>query len=153
MEGRSQHLSRLIQLRLQMISNIWSWNYRTTRGQEMKGCYQKQLAYIKEQQNNQKVHPESKKHAEHHHPIELMLCQSMCSLHFETLCFLTYGRRLPPSSSRLDHLAKDLEAIQRDVLGLLDGLFCHLLAVHVDLDFLRGDGDVELQGLWGGGES
>lgn len=25
-EGRSQHLSRLIQLKLQTISNIWSWN-------------------------------------------------------------------------------------------------------------------------------
>lgn len=55
-EGRSQHLSRLIQLRLQMISNIWSWNYTNTRGEEMKGYYKKkQLAYIKELQNNQKV--------------------------------------------------------------------------------------------------
>lgn len=31
-EGRSQHLSRLIQLKLQIISNIWSWNCTTEEG-------------------------------------------------------------------------------------------------------------------------
>lgn len=73
----------------------------------------------------------------------------MCSLHFKPFCFLTYGCGLPPSS-RLDHLAKHLVAIQSDVFGLLDGLLRHLLAVQVQLDFLRGDGDVELQELQGG---
>lgn len=35
--GSSQHLSRLIQLRLQTISNIWSWNYTTENEQTLKG--------------------------------------------------------------------------------------------------------------------
>lgn len=52
--------------------------------------------------------------------------------------------RLPPSTSRLDHLAKHFIAIQCDVVGLFDGLLCHLLAVNVELDFLWRDGDVEL---------
>lgn len=39
MEGRSQHLSRLIQLKLQIISNIWSWNYTTEEEENMVGCY------------------------------------------------------------------------------------------------------------------
>lgn len=64
-------------------------------------------------------------------------------LHF---FFFTYCCGLPPSASSLGHLAKHLVAIQRDVFGLLDRLLCHLLAVHVQLDFLRRDGDVELQG-------
>lgn len=59
--------------------------------------------------------------------------------------FFTYCCRLPLSASRLDHLAKHFIAVQRDVVGLLDGLLCHLLAVHVELDFLWRDGDVELQ--------
>lgn len=59
--------------------------------------------------------------------------------------FLTYCSRLPPSTSRLDHLAKHFIAIQCDVVGLFDGLLCHLLAVNVELDFLWRDGDVELQ--------
>lgn len=29
--GSSQHLSRLIQLKLQTMSNIWSWNYTTEK--------------------------------------------------------------------------------------------------------------------------
>lgn len=37
--GRSQHLSRLIQLKLQIISNIWSWNYTTEEGEKIEGCY------------------------------------------------------------------------------------------------------------------
>lgn len=52
--------------------------------------------------------------------------------------------RLPISASRLGHLAKHFVAIQRDVVGLLDGLLCHLLAVQVELDFLWRDADVEL---------
>lgn len=36
-------------------------------------------------------------------------------------------------------------AVQCDVVGLLDGLLRHLLAVDVELDFLRRDADVELQ--------
>lgn len=52
--------------------------------------------------------------------------------------------RLPPSAARLDHLAKHLVSVQSDVVGLLDGLLCHLLAVHVELDFFRRDGDVKL---------
>lgn len=59
--------------------------------------------------------------------------------------FFTYCCRLPPSASRLDHLAKNFIAIQCDVIGLLDGLLCHLLAVHIELDFFWRDGDVELQ--------
>lgn len=38
-EGRSQHLSRLIQLKLQTISNIWSWNYTTEEGENIQRCY------------------------------------------------------------------------------------------------------------------
>lgn len=37
--GRSQHLSRLIQLKLQIISNIWSWNYTTEEWKNIEGCY------------------------------------------------------------------------------------------------------------------
>lgn len=37
--GRSQHLSRLIQLKLQIISNIWSWNYTTEKGKNIEGRY------------------------------------------------------------------------------------------------------------------
>lgn len=165
-EGRSQHLSRLIQLRLQMISNIWSWNYTNTRGEEMKGYYKKNNLHtlrswrtIKKSFRVQETctassslrqPAEAESGSRKVLDIELMPCQSMCSLHFKPFCFLTYGRGLPPSS-RLDHLAKHLEAIQSDVFGLLDGLLRHLLAVHVQLDFLRGDGDVELQELQGGG--
>lgn len=43
--GRSQHLSRLIQLKLQIISNIWSWNYTTEEGEKIEGCY-KWLPFI-----------------------------------------------------------------------------------------------------------
>lgn len=59
--------------------------------------------------------------------------------------FFAYCCRQPLSAPRLDHLAKHFIAVQCDVVGLLDGLLCHLLAVHVELDFLRRDGDVELQ--------
>lgn len=70
---------------------------------------------------------------------------SLCSFNESQLVFLTYCSRLPPSTSRLDHLAKHFIAIQCDVVGLFDGLLCHLLAVNVELDFLWRDGDVELQ--------
>lgn len=59
--------------------------------------------------------------------------------------YFAYCCRLPLSASRLDQLAKHFIAIQSDVVGLLDGLLCHLLAVHVQLDFLWRDADVELQ--------
>lgn len=59
--------------------------------------------------------------------------------HLELEC-----RRLPPSACRLRQLAEHFVAVQCDVVGLLDGLLCHLLAIHVELDFLRGDADVEL---------
>lgn len=74
-------------------------------------------------------------------------CVSNALLHF----FFTYCCRLPPCASRLGHLAEHLVAVQRDVFGLLDGLLCHLLAVHVQLDFLRRDGDVQLRGGGRGG--
>ena len=47
MEGRSQHLSRLTQLKLQIISNIWSWNYKTEENTER--CY-KWLPFTNESQ-------------------------------------------------------------------------------------------------------
>lgn len=59
--------------------------------------------------------------------------------HLELEC-----RRLPPSASRLGQLAEHFIAFQCDVVGLLDGLLCHLLAVQVELDFLWRDADVEL---------
>lgn len=152
-----------------MISNIWSWNYTNTRGAEMKGYYKKQqknnlhtLRSCRTIKKSFRVQETCTASSSLRQPAEaesasrkvldigLMPRQSMCSLHFKPFCFLTYGRGLPPSS-RLDHLAKHLEAIQSDVFGLLDGLLRHLLAVHVQLDFLRGDGDVELQELQGGG--
>lgn len=58
----------------------------------------------------------------------------------------TYCCRLPPSTSRLDHLAKHFVAVQRDVVGRFNGSLCHLLTVHIDLDFVWRDGDVD---LWG----
>lgn len=59
--------------------------------------------------------------------------------------FFAYCCRLPPSASRFDHLAKHFQTIQWDVVGRLDGLLCHLLAVDVEFDSLRRDADVELQ--------
>ena len=54
--GRSQHLSRLTQLKLQIISNIWSWNYTTEEGEgvlqmapildESEYCYKQQQPRI-----------------------------------------------------------------------------------------------------------
>ena len=64
---------------------------------------------------------------------------------FTSFVFFTYCRRLLPSTSRLGQLAEHFIAVQRDVVGLLDGLLCHLLAVHVELDSLWRDADVELQ--------
>lgn len=59
----------------------------------------------------------------------------------------TYCCRLPPSTSRSDHLAKHFVAVQRDVVGCFNGPLCHLLTVHIDLDFVWRDGDVELRGI------
>ena len=61
------------------------------------------------------------------------------------LFFFTYWCRLPLPASRLDHLAKHFIAVECDVVGLLDRLLCHLLAVNVKLDFLRRDADVDLR--------
>lgn len=58
----------------------------------------------------------------------------------------THCCRLPPSTSRLDHLAKHFVAVQRDVVGCFNGPLCHLLTVQVELDFVWRDRDVE---LWG----
>lgn len=60
--------------------------------------------------------------------------------------FFAYRCGLPPSASRTAHLAKHFVAVQRDVVGCLHGPLCHLLTVHVDLDFVWGDGDVDLRG-------
>lgn len=60
--------------------------------------------------------------------------------------FFAYRCRLPPSASRTAHLAKHFVAVQRDVVGCFHGPLCHLLTVHVDLDFVWGDGDVDLRG-------
>lgn len=59
----------------------------------------------------------------------------------------TYCCRLPPSTSRPDHLAKHFVAVQRDVACCFNGPLCHLLTVHIDLDFVWRDGDVDLRGI------
>lgn len=67
---------------------------------------------------------------------------SLCVSEYDFI--FAYCCRLPPSS-RLDQLAKHFITVQCDVVGLLDGLLSHLLTVHIELDFLWRDGDVELQ--------
>lgn len=77
----------------------------------------------------------------------LIILESGSSL-FQMQAFpFTYCCRLPPSTSRPDHLAKHFVAVQRDVVGCFNRPLCHLLTVHIDLDFVWRDGDVELLGI------
>lgn len=146
--GRSQHLSRLIQLKLQIISNIWSWN-----------CAREGDIY------QDSIHKENAQQSPWDDWKHTGLCETAATVKTTFLLFwmrfvlesggmpfqmyafiFTYCCRLPPSTSRLDHLAKHFVAVQRDVVGCFNGFLCHLMTVQIYLDFVWRDRDVE---LWG----
>lgn len=154
--GRSQHLSRLTQLKLQIISNIWSWNCTRRRGAHIK------LPFIQKVQPTESAGGETRGILSP--PVSgnssdsifasvlkrfwmlIILESGGTPLQVHAVRF-TYCCRLPPSTSRPDHLAKHFVAVQRDVVGCFNGPLCHLLTVHIDLDFVWRDGDVELRGI------
>lgn len=66
MAGRSQHLSRLIQLKLQIMSNIWSWNCTTEEGKRWRGVTNSSHILRRCMVLTARSPPVNKKHAQQH---------------------------------------------------------------------------------------
>lgn len=148
-------MSRLIQLKLQIISNIWSWNCtREENIHEMPFVKQMHTAETSAGRGTRRTLSLRASGNSSDSISASALKRSWKGfvlesgrMPFQTYAFIfTYCCRLPPSTSRLDHLAKHFVAVQRDVVGCFNGSLCHLLTVHVDLDFVWRHGDVQ---LWG----